>query len=370
MVPYEDVEPNGLILDPLVSVLLLYFKRNPSPSPAFGNAMGTATGNNIFPRIDPSRITPLTTMLTRILGGIYLSSIEPINQQLDLTQYNISHVLSVVPGPLPELYLENYQRLQVPITDESLSNIIPYLNKCYDFMIDALGPNKAHERSVLVHCAQGESRLVTVVAAFLMKRYGLSRDNAIHAVIRKCPEAMPNDGFLRQLDLFKEMGFEEDNEFPAYRSFVDGLASSDELRERFVAKLSSDHESRPLTFFLRCKRCRHTLASSHHVELHDTPDEDSKQSLFIKTAANLRRVISREAASVSCSHHFLAEPTAWMGPEMDKQEMDGKLNCPKCDAKVGAYSWKGSRCSCGKWMTPAIHLQTAKVDKVIAKDTK
>lgn len=297
-----------------------------------------------------------------------MSPIEPINQQLDLSPYNVSHILSVVPGPLPQLYLENFKHFQVEITDEPLSNIIPYLNKCYDFMIDALGREKIHKNSVLVHCAQGESRLVTVVAAFLMKHYGLSRDNAIHAVIRKCPSAMPNDGFIRQLDLYKEMGFEEDSEFPAYRSFVDSLASPDELRERFVSKFSSDSESRPLTFTLRCKRCRHTLASSHHVELHETPDEASKQSLFIKTAANLRRVISREAASVTCSHHFLTEPTAWMKPEMEKQEMDGKLNCPKCDAKVGAYSWKGSRCSCGKWMIPAIHLQTAKVDRVVAKN--
>ena len=31
--------------------------------------------------------------------------------------------------------------------------------------------------------------------------------------------------------------------------------------------------------------------------------------------------------------------------------------------KVGAYNWKGSRCSCRKWVTPAIHLQSNRVDQ-------
>ena len=58
-----------------------------------------------------------------------------------------------------------------------------------------------------------------------------------------------------------------------------------------------------------------------------------------------------------------------MKQELDKAEMEGKFLCPKCSSKVGGYSWRGSRCSCGKWMVPAIHLQEAKVDYIKREST-
>ncbi|CAI4383767.1 BAF_collapsed_G0031230.mRNA.1.CDS.1 [Saccharomyces cerevisiae] len=59
-----------------------------------------------------------------------------------------------------------------------------------------------------------------------------------------------------------------------------------------------------------------------------------------------------------------------MQPELQgKQELEGKFSCPGCSSKVGGYNWKGSRCSCGKWVIPAIHLQTSKVDQFPLQST-
>ena len=57
-----------------------------------------------------------------------------------------------------------------------------------------------------------------------------------------------------------------------------------------------------------------------------------------------------------------------MKQELDKAEMEGKFCAPNAPLGWG-YSWRGSRCSCGKWMVPAIHLQEAKVDYIKREST-
>jgi dual specificity phosphatase 12 len=64
-----------------------------------------------------------------------------------------------------------------------------------------------------------------------------------------------------------------------------------------------------------------------------------------------------------CAHFFL-EPQDWMQSTLDKSELEGKLECPKCSSKVGAYAWQGMRCSCGIWVTPCFSVGKSKVDEV------
>jgi dual specificity phosphatase 12 len=64
-----------------------------------------------------------------------------------------------------------------------------------------------------------------------------------------------------------------------------------------------------------------------------------------------------------CAHFFL-EPQDWMQSTIDQGDLDGKLECPKCSSKVGAYAWQGMRCSCGMWVTPCFSLGKSKVDEV------
>lgn len=314
----------------------------------------------------------------RILGGIYVLGIEPLNAGADLKKDGISHVLSVVPGPIPSPYESLYSHLQIPVTDETTTNVIEHFAKSNAFIDLALcGPRKTsqsdprakHVGAILVHCAQGVSRSVTFVVAYLMYRYGLKVPQALHAVTRKKDDAEPNDGFLRQLRLYEAMGCDIDENNEEYRKFLvetslqkdpsgAGLRDIKRFKPTDLPKGLEDGE-------LRCKRCRQHLAYHHEIETHLPPDAESRQSRFVKTAPNSRRIISASEAAKTCSHYFVSEPLEWMRPELEgKGEMDGKFACPKCESKVGGYSWKGSRCSCGKWMIPAIHLQSAKVDHI------
>ena len=85
-----------------------------------------------------------------------------------------------------------------------------------------------------------------------------------------------------------------------------------------------------------------------------------------------------KSAKRPCTSLFLEEPLEWMRDGLgfastsDKSEGDeeeaeasipsGKLYCPKCKNKIGSFDWAGSKCSCGKWITPAFQIQKNRVD--------
>lgn len=324
-------------------------------------------------------------MLYRILGAIYLSSLEPLTSGEDLkAKYGITHILSVLPGTIPSQYTENYIHKQIEVTDEESSNILQFLPETNSFIEAALfppavstsrfqsGPN-APPNKILVHCAQGVSRSPTVIMAYLLQKYRLTFEQALHALKRKNPAVEPNDSFINQIKLFKKMlDLKLDQSSKLYRQFLVEITllqdpTGESLKELNLFKKNAllIHNTSPSTINYRCKRCRHVLATNHNVEYHDQPTEDSHQSKFIKRG-HTNRIISVEQGSTTCSHHFLSEPLDWMMAELDKSELEGKFNCPndKCGAKIGAYSWRGSRCSCGKWVIPAFHLQSNKVDEV------
>lgn len=320
-------------------------------------------------------------MTYRILGGIYLSSIEPLNDNVDFKhQYNITHIISAIPGTIPNNYVHDYVHKQIDITDEETTNIMQYFPETNDFIDSCLFPPGAttdkHHGAILIHCAQGVSRSVTIVVAYLMYRYKLTKDQALHAVRRKFAPACPNDGFQKQLQLYADLKFKVDTTSPLYRQlFIDLNIQADpsgrSLQElNMFSSTTAPQSEVDKQAELRCKKCRQVLALEGQIENHLPPDASSRQAQFIKRAPNSRRIISAQEASDSCSHYFVREPLIWMRSELeDKGEIEGKFNCPKCESKVGGYSWKGSRCSCGKWMIPALHLQCAKIDNIKSYST-
>lgn len=325
--------------------------------------------------------------MDRILGGLYLGSYLSLTggEENYLDQNHITHIVSAFKGELSEEFQTKYTVKSIPVDDDELTNIIQYFDESNEFINKALYPDetefergvkKPFKTCVLMICQAGVSRSCTLLAAYLMKKYNLSPDQAIHAIQRKRSSVQPNDNFREQLELYHELDCQLDENSPIYRQWLlQHSLKIDPTGRSILSKDSTFVEEKPEeaketvkdATQLRCKRCRQRLAISTSFISHVPPEEDSKQALFVKKAANSRRIISRQAASDTCSHYFV-EPLNWMKEELqDKAEVEGKFLCPKCETKVGAYSWKGSRCSCGKWMVPAIHLQRAKVDEIKLK---
>jgi dual specificity phosphatase 12 len=42
--------------------------------------------------------------------------------------------------------------------------------------------------------------------------------------------------------------------------------------------------------------------------------------------------------------------------------VESKLQCVKCEARLGNFNWAGMQCSCGTWVNPAFQLHKSRVD--------
>jgi hypothetical protein len=59
---------------------------------------------------------------------------------------------------------------------------------------------------VLVHCTHGVSRSVSIVAAYLMWKYGFCTSRALHYIRQRRSTAYPNEGFIDQLLVWEKLG--------------------------------------------------------------------------------------------------------------------------------------------------------------------
>lgn len=83
--------------------------------------------------------------------------------------------------------------LHLPLVDSEDENISEYFDSTYDFL-----QTRDDSSKVLIHCAQGASRSVTIAAAFLMRSEKRSSEEVLNE-IKKCREIHPNNGFIAQL---------------------------------------------------------------------------------------------------------------------------------------------------------------------------
>ena len=111
------------------------------------------------------------------------------------------------------------------------------------------------------------------------------------------------------------------------------------------------HTPNPEKTRYACRRCRTILFGVEDLE--DPPHAQSQH--------DFRKRGKRQNLTGSCQNHFLAQPLPWMN---GCDDVEGKFHCPKCDTKVGHYSWTGAQCSCGTWVTPAIMVPMSKVDEM------
>lgn len=161
-------------------------------------------------------------------------------------------------------------------------------------------------------------------------------------------------------------------------------------------------QSNPEPIVYRCKHCRRIVAAKSsvithqradvaknvtnktnitstaaivHVDVQHTPEPTAAKDLFPikgiveKFTAQLRMDSvqtqsseqSSEGSNDRCREMIFIEPLVWM-TNVSKQTQ-GKLNCPKCQSKLGNFTWINScNCPCGKNVAPAFYLVPSKVE--------
>lgn len=230
----------------------------------------------------------------------------------------------------------------------------------------------------------GKSRSVSLTAAYLLAtRPDLTPSSALELIRETRPGAEPNSGFMEQLELWHKAGCPTDIEAnPLYQRWLfqaevemsaaigrapDRLRFEDE--EVAVVKAALGDSGKlpedPKQRNLRCKRCRTLLGTEDYVVTHVAKESKKNETTVDMSSLPLPNPDAGVASlsSVQCGHFFI-QPLSWMRPELETQELEGRLDCPnqKCKAHVGRWNWKGLRCSCGVWVTPAFALQKGRVD--------
>ncbi|KAJ4968920.1 hypothetical protein NE237_015621 [Protea cynaroides] len=143
----------------------------------------------------------------KIEEGLFLGSVGAASNKNALKSLNITHILTV--ANLSALdwstHPNDFIYKTINVADREDTDIAQYFDECLDFIDEAKGLGGG----VLVHCFVGRSRSVTVVVAYLMKKYHMSLSQAMEHVRSKRPQAAPNSGFMLQLQNF-EKSLQED----------------------------------------------------------------------------------------------------------------------------------------------------------------
>lgn len=145
--------------------------------------------------------TILFIQVTEIIPRLYMSDLYAAESAQTFTAYGITHVLSVMPGSVQIPKNTSPKVLQIPIRDQPFEELAGHLSQTTSFIADALRHPRAN---VLVHCVQGMSRSASVVSAYLIAVHGWSVREAVEFVRSKVSNALPNSGFIYQLQEYHD----------------------------------------------------------------------------------------------------------------------------------------------------------------------
>jgi len=246
-------------------------------------------------------------------------------------------------------YINVHHEVQVKFVyalDQLNFDILDLFTKTIEYIDRSLKEKEGNK--LLVHCFAGQSRSASIVAAYLMWVKNISLKEALENIKTIKSDTQPNAGFLYQLWLYESMGNCVDttsNHYKTFRtkqeqlSYYRTLYSKTQVPEtKIETPATRDDGSNGKTDTYKCRMCRTVLFTSECLsEKHST------------------------ATTNTCSSVHLVEPTAWMRKQM-KDQVQGKINCSKCNGKIGSFNWSGTTCSCGLWVTPSFQIQKAKVD--------
>lgn len=278
----------------------------------------------------------------------------------------------MINGPPPDTAasLPSTHRLHIDIEDEYEANLLQQLPAALEFIAAALGESTDGRTgpkataAVLIHCAQGTSRSAAVALAYLMRAQELDPDAALAMLRKTHPSAAPNEGFMDQLQLFFCMNYTLNTSYVPYRRF---LAQQAAVRYHTTGILDASKLSMPSVddgqgqaTLYRCRKCRSLLATSDNILETETGGQGAgfswrKRDKFQKEGAGGLE------ASDGAGGGIFVEPLRWMAATVEGQ-VQGKLYCPKCTARLGTFNWSGIQNNSGNWITPGFHLHLTRLD--------
>ncbi|KLO12976.1 phosphatases II, partial [Schizopora paradoxa] len=137
-----------------------------------------------------------SSSVSLVIPSLYLGPCSAASSKAFLSSNAVTHVLSV--GATPNNPVDDVVYQRISISDSPSSSITKVCDAACDIIDAALSSHKGKGK-ILVHCSAGISRSPMVVAAYLMRRRGMSLREALSQIIQVRPQVSPNAGFLAQL---------------------------------------------------------------------------------------------------------------------------------------------------------------------------
>src|SRR3990167_330996 len=132
--------------------------------------------------------------MSLIKKGLLVGNYKDAGDLRFLTSHRVTHILCSA-AELTPLFPGRFKYKHVVADDVPYFNLSRYFDGAADFIHDAMRSNGV----VLVHCAAGISRSVSLTLAYLMKYERMKLAPALSLIKSRRFIANPNPGFLRQL---------------------------------------------------------------------------------------------------------------------------------------------------------------------------
>lgn len=147
--------------------------------------------NSHYSQLTESSTVCYDSVASEIVNGIYIGCAEIATSEEDLTKLGIGAIVNCTIN-VENKFEDKIIYMNVPIRDVASEKIIDYFDQTFDFIEDQMSTGK----NVLVHCAAGISRSVSIVIAYLMRKNKIKMEDAFYIVKSKRDRADPNIGFI------------------------------------------------------------------------------------------------------------------------------------------------------------------------------
>ncbi|TCD68759.1 hypothetical protein EIP91_009905 [Steccherinum ochraceum] len=200
--------------------------------------------------------------MDQIIENLWLGDLPSALRVEALRRNNIHSIVSAM----------TFVHHQIDIYDTEDTDVLKHFATAIAFIEKELDKG----RGVLVHCFAGVSRSATIVAAYLMHSRGLDPTAALNLIRERRPHVDPNEGFMKQLDIFYKNSFKSSAEDKSSRMFYaertakqmisgDGTIDKEMLATYVQPSPATQTSSRRR---LRCKMCRQNLATRENMVGH------------------------------------------------------------------------------------------------------
>lgn len=210
--------------------------------------------------------------MDEVTPGLWIGDLASAFNVENLKAHNIFSILSAMRGRIT--INETFIRHQILLDDTEDADVLRHLLPSIHFIQAEMSKG----RGVLVHCHGGISRSATIVAAYLMYTLNLDPEAALEMIRKVRPNIEPNQGFSRQLEIFHQARFKISRRDKTTRMFYMERALEEVLNgdgsmpetDMFAKYPYTPSDSTPNTpggprRRIRCKMCRHELATREHM---------------------------------------------------------------------------------------------------------